>query len=110
MTTMVRPTRRIRIGESILLKDAQGEVTLTRGPDAQDGLATFHFEGELFALLYRFGRLPLPPYIEEQRKIRGQDVVREQDKTRYQSVVAAVEGAVAAPTASLHFEDRKSVV
>lgn len=105
MTTMVRSNRRIRIGESIRLKDAHGEVALTRGPDAQDGLATFRFDGELFALLYRFGRLPLPPYIEEQRKIRGQDVVQEQDKTRYQSVVAAVEGAVAAPTASLHFDE-----
>lgn len=105
MTAMVRSNRRVRVGEEILLKDDAGEVRLTRGADAEGGLTTFHFEGELFALLDRFGRLPLPPYIEEQRKVRGEAVVQDQDKTRYQSILASVEGAVAAPTASLHFDD-----
>lgn len=104
-TAMVRSNRRVREGEEIVVRDGEDEMICTRIEDACGGLARFSFEGELFALLHRFGRLPLPPYIEEQRKARGENVVQERDKTRYQSVLAQVEGAVAAPTASLHFDD-----
>lgn len=105
MTAMLRSNRTVRVNEEITLNDAQGEVSLRRDENHANGLARLHFEGDLFALLHRFGRLPLPPYIEDQRKARGEDVVQEDDKTRYQSVLAQVEGAVAAPTASLHFDE-----
>ncbi|MEI7457406.1 MAG: tRNA preQ1(34) S-adenosylmethionine ribosyltransferase-isomerase QueA [Nitrosomonadales bacterium] len=48
-------------------------------------------------LLERYGRLPLPPYITH--------AAEEEDETRYQTVFASVAGAVAAPTAGLHFDD-----
>ncbi len=60
----------------------------------------FHlrFAGEepVLALLERYGRLPLPPYITH--------VADEQDEQRYQTVFARTAGAVAAPTAGLHFD------
>jgi S-adenosylmethionine:tRNA ribosyltransferase-isomerase len=55
------------------------------------------FPENVFALLDRFGELPLPPYIEHQPN--------QEDAKRYQTVVAKNPGAVAAPTAGLHFDD-----
>lgn len=53
--------------------------------------------------LQRSGRMPLPPYIR--RTKRGPDPLDEMDRHRYQTVFATHEGAVAAPTAGLHFTD-----
>jgi S-adenosylmethionine:tRNA ribosyltransferase-isomerase len=55
------------------------------------------FPENVLALLDRFGELPLPPYIEHQPN--------QEDAKRYQTVVAKNPGAVAAPTAGLHFDD-----
>lgn len=55
------------------------------------------FPQNVFSLLERFGELPLPPYIEHQPD--------SQDATRYQTVLAKNPGAVAAPTAGLHFDE-----
>ena len=55
------------------------------------------FPENIFHLLERFGELPLPPYIEHQPD--------QEDATRYQTVVAKHPGAVAAPTAGLHFDE-----
>ena len=55
------------------------------------------FPENIFELLERFGELPLPPYIEHQPD--GEDA------QRYQTVVAKNPGAVAAPTAGLHFDE-----
>jgi len=51
-------------------------------------------------LLQRVGRMPLPPYIK-----RGADTPDHQDRRRYQTVYAREQGAIAAPTAGLHFTD-----
>lgn len=56
----------------------------------------FPADEDLFALLERHGKLPLPPYIE-----RAADT---SDETRYQTVYAREPGSVAAPTAGLHFD------
>jgi S-adenosylmethionine:tRNA ribosyltransferase-isomerase len=57
---------------------------------------TLHFPTDVFELIEAHGRLPLPPYIEHEA-----DAV---DETRYQTVYAREPGAVAAPTAGLHFD------
>jgi S-adenosylmethionine:tRNA ribosyltransferase-isomerase len=57
------------------------------------------YRGELAVLLDRHGLMPLPPYI---RRTEGQTAA---DRERYQTVFAAAPGAVAAPTAGLHFTD-----
>lgn len=56
-----------------------------------------YFPDDVFELLEKFGRLPLPPYIEHPASAF--------DETRYQTVYAKVPGAVAAPTAGLHFDE-----
>jgi S-adenosylmethionine:tRNA ribosyltransferase-isomerase len=55
------------------------------------------FPENVFSLLERFGKLPLPPYIEHQPN--------NEDAQRYQTVLAKNPGAVAAPTAGLHFDE-----
>ena len=54
-------------------------------------------DGDLYTLLEKHGRLPLPPYIEHSAE--------EEDESRYQTVYARHQGAVAAPTAGLHFDE-----
>ncbi|GGY10924.1 tRNA preQ1(34) S-adenosylmethionine ribosyltransferase-isomerase QueA [Massilia dura] len=58
---------------------------------------TLRFEADVFDLIEQYGRLPLPPYIEH--------APGEVDETRYQTVFSKVPGAVAAPTAGLHFDE-----
>lgn len=79
--------------------------TERRGCEAEETVLVVGREGEFYRLrfaspvadvLQRFGQLPLPPYIE-----RAADAA---DEKRYQTVYAAVPGAVAAPTAGLHFD------
>lgn len=55
-----------------------------------------YFPGDVFKLLETYGTLPLPPYIEHEADAF--------DETRYQTVYSRVPGAVAAPTAGLHFD------
>ncbi|MCD6025956.1 MAG: queA [Solimicrobium sp.] len=58
---------------------------------------TLYFPSDVFELLESYGTLPLPPYIEHTADAF--------DETRYQTVYSRVPGAVAAPTAGLHFDD-----
>lgn len=84
-----KPGRRIRL-------DAGGEVEVV-GRDGEFYHLRFHVEDALESWLLHAGRLPLPPYI---RREPGAD-----DAERYQTVFAREVGAVAAPTAGLHFDD-----
>lgn len=92
---LVRPGRKVGIGERLIFGEGELEAeVLGRG---EYGLRTLRFEcrEDLWAVLERLGRMPLPPYIE-----RTDD---ETDRERYQTVFAKERGAVAAPTAGLHF-------
>ena len=71
------------------------EVLGRGGPD--DGLFRLRFPDDPLALLERHGHVPLPPYITHADS--------EDDARRYQTVFAAKPGAVAAPTAALHFDE-----
>jgi len=83
--------------------DLQAEI-LRRGPR---GEVELRFSGKgkagLLAHIEEFGSVPLPPYIEAARRERGTAVRSPDDKARYQTVYAHQPGAVAAPTAGLHF-------
>ena len=70
---------------------------------AQDGLIqiTFHGPRSIDSLLDETGMMPLPPYIRRREK----DPLSGLDRERYQTVFAEKKGAVAAPTASLHFTE-----
>jgi S-adenosylmethionine:tRNA ribosyltransferase-isomerase len=61
-------------------------------------LARFRHSGDFMNIVWKYGDMPLPPYIK-----RRPD---ESDKGRYQTVYAAAEGSIAAPTAGLHFTER----
>lgn len=69
----------------------------------EDGVFTVDFfcDGDFETILYRIGRVPLPPYIR-----RTDDTRRTQDELAYQTVYAAEKGAAAAPTAGLHFSNQ----
>jgi S-adenosylmethionine:tRNA ribosyltransferase-isomerase len=91
----VRASHAPKAGSRLWLADAVSVRVLGR----RDDLYELEFEGnETFAeILERYGRLPLPPYIEHQ--------ANSEDETRYQTVYARNPGAVAAPTAGLHFDE-----
>jgi S-adenosylmethionine:tRNA ribosyltransferase-isomerase len=92
----LRNAKRARIGDRI---DFGEGVTASVVEKADDGSALLHFHGEepVELLLERAGRMPLPPYIASRRE------VDEADREDYQTMFAREEGAVAAPTAALHF-------
>jgi len=91
----VRASKPLRAGGRILL-DAGGQAEVL-GRDGEFYHLRFEVEGGLEGWLLKAGRLPLPPYI---RREPGQD-----DQERYQTVFARKVGAVAAPTAGLHFDE-----
>lgn len=68
-----------------------------------DGFHTvrFSYAGDFESLLYRIGQVPLPPYIKRD----PEHDIRCDDKTSYQTVYASRKGAIAAPTAGLHFSE-----
>ncbi|MDA1100652.1 MAG: tRNA preQ1(34) S-adenosylmethionine ribosyltransferase-isomerase QueA [Proteobacteria bacterium] len=94
-----RPARRLRADDRLII--AEGFTATVEGPH-RDGQVVLNFEGDdaaLMAALKRHGSLPLPPYIRKHRAVDAQDQVD------YQTVLARHDGAVAAPTAGLHFTD-----
>ncbi|MCA0942376.1 tRNA preQ1(34) S-adenosylmethionine ribosyltransferase-isomerase QueA [Salipiger pacificus] len=94
---LVKPLKKLREGETVVLSDRLS-ATLEAREEGQ-GLFRFNLTGEDFdAALAEAGAMPLPPYIAAKR------AADEQDKEDYQTVWARSSGAVAAPTASLHFD------
>lgn len=93
---------RLAAGELIRLVDCRGEddIGLRLGAKLPEGVWVARPETQEapLAVLERVGRVPLPPYI------RGGEMV-ESDRVRYQTVFAEVPGAIAAPTAGLHFTE-----
>ena len=89
----VRASKSPKPGNRIRLADAFDVVTGERAGE----FFTLPFEGDVFELIEAHGRLPLPPYIEHDAD--------EFDETRYQTVYSREPGAVAAPTAGLHFDE-----
>ena len=92
----VRNGKRLREGDEIEFSAGVSAAAEARHPD---GSWTLAFAGEepVEVLLTRAGTMPLPPYIA------GKRAVDEADRTDYQTIFAQEEGAVAAPTAALHF-------
>jgi S-adenosylmethionine:tRNA ribosyltransferase-isomerase len=91
---IVDPARKVRIGNKIYFSDnVMCEVidnTTSRGRTVR-----FNYNGEFFKLIDQVGLTPLPPYIKRDAE--------ESDKINYQTVFAKTIGAVAAPTAGMHF-------
>ena len=92
----IRNAKRLKPGDEIVFG---GGVTVTAEARLEDGSYVLHFHGEeaVELLLERAGTMPLPPYIASKRGIDARD------RSDYQTMFAEKDGAVAAPTASLHF-------
>ncbi|WP_226781119.1 tRNA preQ1(34) S-adenosylmethionine ribosyltransferase-isomerase QueA [Oceaniglobus trochenteri] len=94
---LLKPLKKLRDGEEIVFSERLS-ARLT-GRDEGTGFLAFNLLGEDFdAALAEAGQMPLPPYIAARR------AADERDREDYQTVWAARSGAVAAPTASLHFD------
>jgi len=92
----VRNAKRVRIGDRI---DFGADVSAIAAERGDDGSILLDFEGDepVEVLLERAGTMPLPPYIA------GKRATDERDHEDYQTMFAREKGAVAAPTAALHF-------
>jgi S-adenosylmethionine:tRNA ribosyltransferase-isomerase len=95
----LRNAKRARVGDTIDFGEGVHASVVEKGAD---GSALLHFHGDepVELLLDRAGRMPLPPYIASRRP------VDDEDREDYQTMFARKEGAVAAPTAALHFTSR----
>ncbi len=91
---LVKPARKVRVGNRLSIgKELSCDVidnTVSGGR-----VVRFNFDGDLYKVVDQIGKSPLPPYIKREPE--------PMDKDRYQTVYARVRGAVAAPTAGLHF-------
>ena len=94
----LRASKSPRPGSRVLLGEGDAVEALVLGRGGPDG-SLFHLQlpGDPFELLERHGHVPLPPYIAH-----GDAA---EDVERYQTVFARAPGAVAAPTAALHFDE-----
>jgi len=86
-----KPAKRLKAGDEIVFSDALRAHVI----DRHEGTVVLQFDGDL-AEIDRIGVMPLPPYI-------ARDTPRESDRESYQTVYADRRGAIAAPTAGLHF-------
>ncbi len=92
---LVKPGRRIRVGERLLFGDGQLRAVVAGRGERGLRVLRFEYEGDFDTIVDRLGHVPLPPYIRRPDEFH--------DRDRYQTVYARKRGAVAAPTAGLHF-------
>ncbi|MTH97220.1 tRNA preQ1(34) S-adenosylmethionine ribosyltransferase-isomerase QueA [Roseibium sp. RKSG952] len=97
----VRPAKKLLPGDIVIFTGAHGGglvAKVVRKGDQGEVLFEFDYEGAVLdAAISAVGHIPLPPYIAQKR---GED---EKDREDYQTIYAEKDGAVAAPTAGLHF-------
>ncbi len=94
---LVKPARKVRVGNRIQITEELG-CDVIDNTTSGGRVVKFDFNGEdFFNLIHKVGRSPLPPYIKREAE--------EIDKEKYQTVYAHNIGAVAAPTAGLHFTE-----
>ena len=91
---LVRPGGRLKKGSRVVFGDARVTAEITDEPGSEARRVRFHCEGSFDELLTQIGVTPLPPYIKQ---------ISEEDRERYQTIYAKERGAIAAPTAGLHF-------
>ena len=92
---IVDPARKVRIGNKIFFDDGKLWCEVIDNTTSRGRTVRFNHKGDFFKIIERIGLTPLPYYIKRE--------ATEKDKDSYQTVYARVLGAVAAPTAGLHF-------
>jgi S-adenosylmethionine:tRNA ribosyltransferase-isomerase len=91
---MVKRSRSIRDGATVLFGDGLSGQFLGRD-ETGDWKIEFHFQGDFYEAVDRWGQTPLPPYIKRNETLPL-------DEERYQTIFATKPGSIAAPTAGLH--------
>ena len=95
---IVDPARKVRIGNKIFFDDGKLWCEVIDNTTSRGRTVRFNVQGDIFKTIERIGKMPLPYYIKRDPT--------EKDKETYQTVFAQTIGAVAAPTAGLHFTNR----
>jgi S-adenosylmethionine:tRNA ribosyltransferase-isomerase len=95
---LVRPGKAMREGACAEFGDGELQAEVIEWQESGRRLIRFKCEGDFNDVLQRLGRTPLPPYIKRDADTRL-------DQERYQTVFARERGAIAAPTAGLHFTE-----
>jgi len=96
----IKKSKRLNIGDILVFGEGKLTAIIAEKHDGGEVLLKFDVKaGMLETILAEIGLMPLPPYIISKRG------VDDKDKSDYQTMFAKKEGAVAAPTASLHFTD-----
>lgn len=93
--TLARPARRLKVGRHVSFDEGLAAQILEK---TDEGRVVVRFEaaGNFEEIIDRIGKTPLPPYIKRDQSVHD-------DRERYQTVFAKSRGAIAAPTAGLHF-------
>ena len=92
---LAKPRRSLRVGTKLVFGDGILKGKVLDKPDTGNCIVHFTYNATFSEVIAEIGMTPLPPYIRRSPN--------EEDKMRYQSVYASTEGAIAAPTAGLHF-------
>ena len=110
----MRVSKKPEVGVTLALAGAPGSsdslsaTLLGRWPDAQGALFRFVLSNDAgddpYTLMEKHGHVPLPPYIQRHQDSTISHTDSDEDTQRYQTVFARAPGAVAAPTAALHFD------
>ncbi|MFQ6003407.1 MAG: tRNA preQ1(34) S-adenosylmethionine ribosyltransferase-isomerase QueA, partial [Candidatus Zixiibacteriota bacterium] len=95
---LVKPGKKVSSGSVISFNEGDLRCQILEKTKTGSRLAKLMIDGNLFEILERLGKIPLPPYIRREAE--------PQDRDRYQTIYAKEEGAVAAPTAGLHFTEK----
>ena len=95
-SVLARPAKRLKPGRKIFFGDELSAEFVERLPDGKVVLE-YQCDGDFDEIVQNVGRTPLPPYI------RRDEFTADTDAERYQTVFAQKRGAIAAPTAGLHF-------
>ncbi|HEX8143129.1 MAG TPA: tRNA preQ1(34) S-adenosylmethionine ribosyltransferase-isomerase QueA [Pyrinomonadaceae bacterium] len=97
---LARPARRLQAGARVGFGDGRLRAQVIEALDDGRRVVRFDCDGSLDTLLEELGQTPLPPYIKREREALPED------RERYQTIYARKRGAIAAPTAGLHFTPR----
>ncbi|MEQ1921956.1 MAG: tRNA preQ1(34) S-adenosylmethionine ribosyltransferase-isomerase QueA [Pyrinomonadaceae bacterium] len=95
-TALARPAKRLRPDKKIIFSDLLTAELVEKHDDGKVSVR-FTAAGELMEIIENLGKTPLPPYIKREK------LAIDDDRERYQTVYAKNRGAIAAPTAGLHF-------
>ena len=101
--SLIKGLKKLRLGTEMVFGNGELKAILT-GRHENKAILKLIYDGNLDNVLNRIGKMPLPPYIL--RKANDDNGLSGQDKEKYQTIFASHPGAIAAPTAGLHFTPR----